>query len=353
MGAAINQIVEDATLSKFESTNNAQDEIVLLNIVQVLGLAVECEVGVLLTDVQVNKAFQAAFMLGDPVTKPKEYGDIMAYYSRQTCGQMLRTVFGRLRNQANGKAGDAPPAHGINGAAEIMDFLIDLIKKEQAVGKADAGQDQVMEDQIMFTLDMVHTALLTLGPELIHFEVLVAQVHVGLLHAMCQAVVSHASVSIINAFSQIMLCIYSFIGTISVCQLEVLLERVMLKMADGKGVVTVEQQEAALEGILDLCRQPGFVHDVFVNCDCRLERANLFQDMCTLISKTAYPLTKGSTGPAHFICQVEHTIYKLFDVGGSIENPPHNQQTTCLTTTGIVATTNKAKCRPPPGKKNP
>ncbi len=34
-GAAINQIVEDATQCKFESTNNAQDEIVLLNIVQV------------------------------------------------------------------------------------------------------------------------------------------------------------------------------------------------------------------------------------------------------------------------------------------------------------------------------
>lgn len=33
--AAINQIVEDATQCKFESTNNASDEIVLLNIVQV------------------------------------------------------------------------------------------------------------------------------------------------------------------------------------------------------------------------------------------------------------------------------------------------------------------------------
>lgn len=43
---------------------------------------------------------QATFMLGDPVTKPKEYGDIMGYYSRQTCGQMLRTVFTRLRRQA-------------------------------------------------------------------------------------------------------------------------------------------------------------------------------------------------------------------------------------------------------------
>jgi hypothetical protein len=32
---AVNQIVEDATQCKFESTNNAQDEVVLLNIVQV------------------------------------------------------------------------------------------------------------------------------------------------------------------------------------------------------------------------------------------------------------------------------------------------------------------------------
>ena len=47
-------------------------------------------------------------MLGDPVTKPKEYGDIMGYYSRQTCGQMLRTVFTRLRRQAMAKPGAEP-----------------------------------------------------------------------------------------------------------------------------------------------------------------------------------------------------------------------------------------------------
>ena len=44
-------------------------------------------------------------MLGDPVTKPKEYGDIMSYYSRQTCGHMLRTVFTRLRKQARNQPG--------------------------------------------------------------------------------------------------------------------------------------------------------------------------------------------------------------------------------------------------------
>lgn len=35
MGPAINQIVADATQSKFESTDNGQDEIVLLNVVRV------------------------------------------------------------------------------------------------------------------------------------------------------------------------------------------------------------------------------------------------------------------------------------------------------------------------------
>lgn len=57
--------------------------------------AVQCRAGVLLTDDTLCKAFQAAFMLGDPVAKPKEYGDIMGYYSRQVrcCPRCSRTVW--------------------------------------------------------------------------------------------------------------------------------------------------------------------------------------------------------------------------------------------------------------------
>lgn len=44
---------------------------------QVLVLAVEGPTGVLLTDESICKAVQAAFMLGDPVTKPKEYGGVL------------------------------------------------------------------------------------------------------------------------------------------------------------------------------------------------------------------------------------------------------------------------------------
>ena len=61
-------------------------------------------------------------MLGDPVTKPKEYGDIMGYYSRQTCGQMLRTVFTRLRKQAQrgGPAATTATAGQVGRAAPSL-----------------------------------------------------------------------------------------------------------------------------------------------------------------------------------------------------------------------------------------
>lgn len=40
----------------------------------------------------------------------------------------------------------------------------------------------------------------------------------------------------------------------------------------GKETTSAEQQEAALEGLLDLTRCPGFMHAAFLSCDCRLER---------------------------------------------------------------------------------
>lgn len=40
----------------------------------------------------------------------------------------------------------------------------------------------------------------------------------------------------------------------------------------GKDAASPELQEAALEGLLDLCRCPGFLHAIYLSCDCRVER---------------------------------------------------------------------------------
>jgi hypothetical protein len=138
----------------------------------------------------------------------------------------------------------------------------------------------------------------------------------------------------------VLLAVFHSLGEHSLLQVELMVQRVLLRLADGRGVVSAEQQEAALEGILDLCRfvcskgilrhapgmccwqvlqlcsngisaatlfrhsprrQPGFVHDIFVNCDCRIERSDLYADICALVSKTAFPVSQKSLGPLHHI----------------------------------------------------
>lgn len=45
-----------------------------------------------------------------------------------------------------------------------------------------------------------------------------------------------------------------------------------------------------LQGILDLCHQARFIRDLYANLDCRIERSNVFEDICALLSKTAFPV---------------------------------------------------------------
>lgn len=47
---------------------------------------------------------------------------------------------------------------------------------------------------------------------------------------------------------------------------------------------------AFLQVLLDLCNQPGFVRTVYANLDCRVERSNLFESICSLLSKSAFPV---------------------------------------------------------------
>ena len=50
------------------------------------------------------------------------------------------------------------------------------------------------------------------------------------------------------------------------------------------------QSLSFLQGLLDFCSQPGFIRDIYTNLDCRIERSNMFEAVCALLSKTAFPV---------------------------------------------------------------
>lgn len=47
-----------------------------------------------------------------------------------------------------------------------------------------------------------------------------------------------------------------------------------------------------MQGLLDLCNQPAFAREVYVNLDCRTERGNLFEAVCAVLSKSSFPVSR-------------------------------------------------------------
>tara|TARA_B110001469_G_C9614891_1_gene306040 strand:+ start:17 stop:907 length:891 start_codon:yes stop_codon:yes gene_type:complete len=90
-------------------------------------------------------------------------------------------------------------------------------------------------------------------------------------------------------------------------QLEAFLRMSLLPLADVKPVTELDAtptpttaglgsqtghsdlRRVALECLVDLCRQPNFVPDLYVNFDCDVRRPNLFEELVGLLSRGATP----------------------------------------------------------------
>ena len=55
-------------------------------------------------------------------------------------------------------------------------------------------------------------------------------------------------------------------------------------------MVAYDTQRVVMEAMVDLCRQPMFMTDLYTNYDCSLHGQNMFEDVCNLLSKNAFPV---------------------------------------------------------------
>ncbi|WIA18254.1 hypothetical protein OEZ85_009722 [Tetradesmus obliquus] len=385
---AVNAIVDNTTQCKFEATSPASDEVVLFNILQVLQAVVKCEAGVFLTDESICKAYQAAFMLGNldadlrSNRNSREVSELLTHYSRQIMGEVTSVVFERLQELEPGSpAADEAAAAG--GVLPHISSVVAAAAAEAAAAKAAAAAEAAAanaavlaaeaeaaaavaaaaeaaaaaapaaaqrrldgeggssgmssgsgpdDEYAMFGLAMVHRAVLAGGPALQLHEALLGLLHRELFAAMTAAAQS-ASLGVVAGICQVLLAVWQVLGPCSMLQMEAVLQSVLLRLADGKDAASPEQQEAALEGLLDLTRCPGFMHAVFLSCDCRLERSNLFEDLAGLLCRTAFPGgSSGSRGlgPMHLI-SLEALLALLAALAERLNDPPPQlQPSSCL-----------------------
>ncbi|GAB4821173.1 hypothetical protein N2152v2_008219 [Parachlorella kessleri] len=172
--------------------------------------------------------------------------------------------------------------YGIQAMREILQFIVSL------VGSSPLG---VHQDLPAYGLDLMNVALLAAGAAFEHHESLLSLLQQDLIKAMFSAAKQPSyALACLAGVCQVTLALYVHLGRRLLLQLEALVGLLLLPLAEGKGVSVMEQQQAALEGILDLCHQPTFIRDVYLNLDCRIERDNLFEQICALLSKTAFPV---------------------------------------------------------------
>jgi brefeldin A-resistance guanine nucleotide exchange factor 1 len=316
---AMHQIADAVAHCRFEETDHDADEVVLARILQALLACLRCAAGELLSDDAVCSIVQACFRIGHHTGKE---GELLQQMVRQTMHEMVRHLFSRLAGMAplpppslplspktlstptslsvegnmeggvggvggggehalgNGDLGETivGQPYGLACALEVFQFLVSLVSCEDASS----------EDLCVFGLTLLNAALDEGREAFAHHAPMLHLVRDDLLRALL-AVGTSSNLSVLSFLCTVFLNLYLNLRVYLKLQLEAFLRGIILVLGDGRQVA-YEQQRVALEAIVDLCRQPAFMADMYANYDCSLEGGNMFEDICALLSKNAFPV---------------------------------------------------------------
>ncbi|KAK8592876.1 hypothetical protein V6N12_044969 [Hibiscus sabdariffa] len=81
------------------------------------------------------------------------------------------------------------------------------------------------------------------------------------------------------------------------------LELIHEDFAQSKTGSSYQQHEVAMEALVDLCRQPMFVTEIYANFDCDITCSNVFEDIAYTLSKSAFPVN-GPLSAMHILALI-------------------------------------------------
>ncbi|KAI7754923.1 hypothetical protein M8C21_027033 [Ambrosia artemisiifolia] len=310
---ALHLIVDAVTSCRFEVTDPASEEVVLMKILQVLLACMKSKASVNLSNQHVCNIVNTCFQI---VHQASSKGELLQRTARHTMHELIRCIFMHLpdvcnNNQAftqggryhlgdevsvpendhssasklqdNGYTGskielgsplnlstnipevkmdhetigeaDQSKSHlvaepyGVPCMVEIFNFLCSLLNAVEHVGVGPRSNSLTYDEDVpLFAFGLINSAIELSGLSLGHHPEMLALVQNDLFHSLMQFGLSPSPL---------------ILSTIAV----------------NKHGASYQQQEVAMETLVDLCRQPGFIHEI-----------NLFEDLANLLSKSAFPV---------------------------------------------------------------
>ncbi|CAM6114681.1 unnamed protein product [Calypogeia fissa] len=406
---AIHGIVDAVTSCRFEVTDPASEEVVLMKILQVLLACVRCEAGVVLSNrdvcIVVNTCFRVVHQAGSK-------GELLQRTARHTMHELVRAIFSHLPDLDPSPAGSSPEAvdvaengnvdegllesnsarpstdsvtsnggagpgevpdgsdrsvaaqvpvaeenvapkkpprpgkdklalvaanngnqerrdgsnalepYGVPCMVEIFHFLCSLLNVSDPAGP---GHSLLASDEEvpLFALGLINTAIELGGKSFGYHPRLLALVQDELFRNLMQMGLSF-NPPVLSMVCSIVLNLYHHLGTYLKLQMEAFFVFVIIRLAQGKYGAAYQQQEVAMEALVDFCRQPTFMAEMYANFDCDIICSNVFEDIANLLSKSAFPVNCPLS--AMHVLALEGLLAVIHSMAERIDSSPSSPQ---------------------------
>ncbi|KAJ7969631.1 ARF guanine-nucleotide exchange factor GNOM protein [Quillaja saponaria] len=300
---AINSVVTGITSCRLEKTDPVSEDAVMMKILQVLTGIMQHDASILLTDHAVCTIVNTCFQV---VQQSAGRGNLLQRTARFTMHELIQTTFSRLpeievkeeggedseSDTDDADTGNLDSGYGVRCTIDIFHFLCSLLNVVEIVELEGSTAHTADEDVQIFALNLINLAIELSGDGIGKHPKLLRMIQDDLFHHLIHYGTCSSSL-VLSMICSTVLNIYHFLRRFIRLQLEAFFAFVMLRVATFGS--TTQLQEVAVEGIINFCRQPTFIAEIYVNYDCDPLCQNVFEEIGKLLCKHAFPVTNPIT----------------------------------------------------------
>ncbi|KAL3633139.1 Nucleolar GTP-binding protein 2 [Castilleja foliolosa] len=288
----LNSAVTAITGCRLEKTNPMTEDAVMMRILQVLTAIMRHRASFLLSDQSVCMLVNTCFQV---VQQSASRGDLLQRSARHTMHELMQIIYSRLpdmevkdweNSESDTEDTNMDSGYGISSAVDIFHFLCSLLNVIDIMETDGLTFHVSDENTQVFALYLINSAIELSGDSIGKHPKLLRMIQDDLFHHLIHYGVS-SSPLVLSMICSTVLNIYHFLRRSIRLQLESFFSFVLFRVASPGN--PLQLQEVAIEGLINFCRQPTFIIEVYVNYDCDPTFKNVFEETGKLLCKYAFP----------------------------------------------------------------
>lgn len=341
---AINRIACCVARCRFEETHRNDDEAVLVKLLELVEYSVRSEAGHLISGPNVWKMVQLCYSIS---CQPRSSLHLCRA-AENTLAHLILTVFDRIDaiepKAATNAAGNVKKTSKHRGASDLELVLEDEnsefnVDEEAIEHDEEESGDEAQEDEqalgakqrngpygiplleqilhflaslisptanddatCVFGLRLINIVLETAGTGLGSHPCLVSVLQGDLSKFLLQNSETD-ELAILSLILRVVFNLFNSIKDHLKVQLEVFFTSVHMRIIDSRSC-SDEQKELALESLIEFCREPALMLDLYINYDCDVHCTNLFEVLCKSLARNCQAMESadGSLNALTLLC---------------------------------------------------